>query len=82
MSKIGRFKSNTLEVRANAIISLRELFAAIELAQIQHPEANFTEMINGINQQVEYFSSKVRARKTRLKKKPGDSTQTDNTKAA
>ena len=74
--------TNTLEVRVLAITSLKELFAAIELAQIEHPEANFTEMVTGINKSVDYFSAKARGRKTRGKKKPGDSSQTDNTKAA
>lgn len=64
-SQMRRRKINTAEVRKAAITSLKELFAAIELAQIQHPEVDFTEMMNGINQQIDYFSSIAKARKTR-----------------
>ena len=72
-SQMRRRITNTLEVRALAIISLKELFAAIELAQIEHPEADFTEMITGINKSVDYFSAKAKGRITRSKKKPGES---------
>jgi len=82
-SLMRKKRANTAELRSAAIIALREVFVAIELAQIQHPEADFTEMVNGINRSVDYFIAQARSRKTRNTKKPGDiSSQTDTTKAA
>ena len=85
-SLMRKKRANTAELRSAAITALREVFVAIELAQIQHPEADFTEMINGINLRVEYYSAQTKSRKTRNKNKPDDSDSNsgsaDSTKAA
>ena len=85
-SLMRKKRANTAELRSTAITALREVFVAIELAQIQHPEADFTEMINGINLRVEYYSAQTKSRKTRNKNKPDDSGITtgsaEGTKAA
>lgn len=65
-----RKKTNTNEVRAAVTIALQELFASIELAQIEHPEADFTEMVNGINQSLNFYISQAKTRKTLNEKKP------------
>jgi hypothetical protein len=81
-----RKKTITPEVRTEAVSALKLLFASIELAQIQHPEADFTEMVNGINQRLEYYAIQSKSRKTRNIKKPGDTTnqttKPDSTTAA
>jgi len=85
-SLMRKKRANTAELRTAAITALREVFVAIELAQIQHPEADFTEMINGINRRVDYYSAQTKSRKTRNKNKPDDSGSNtgseDSTKAA
>lgn len=78
-SLMRRKKVNTAEIRTEATINLQELFAAIELAQIEHPELDFSEMINGINQSVEYYTTQAKNRSTRNKKKPGSQNSTSGT---
>jgi hypothetical protein len=81
-----RRKINTKGVRATVTVALQELFAAIELAQIEHPEVDFAEMVNGINQCLDFYISQAKTRKTLNEKKPDDITgstaPTTDTKAA
>ena len=85
-SLMRRKKAITPEVRTEAVSALKLLFASIELAQIEHPEADFSEMVNGINQRLEYYAIQSKSRKTRNMKKPGDTTnqttKPDSTTAA
>ncbi len=82
----GRKKANTREVRSQATIALQELFAAIELAQIEHPELDFSVLVTGINQRVEYYTAQTKIRNTRNKNKPENANSqnvtNNNTKAA
>ncbi|MGC9151899.1 MAG: DUF6261 family protein [Microbacter sp.] len=62
-------KVDTLAIRSKATAVIRELFAAIDLAQIEHSEVDFTEMVNGINQCLNYYISQAKTRKTLYEKK-------------
>lgn len=63
-------KVDTLAVRSTATVVIRELFASIELAQIEHAEVDFTEMVNGINQSLNYYVSQAKTRRTLNDRKP------------
>jgi hypothetical protein len=81
-----RKRTKTSDVRTTATNALQELFAAIELAQIEHPETDFSEMITGINNSLNFYTAQAKTRNTLNKKKTNstkDSTGTsDGTKAA
>lgn len=70
-----REKSNTPELKTAAITALQEMFAAIELAVIEHPEKDYTTLINGINEKLNYYSVQIKTRITN-NKKASDSTET------
>jgi hypothetical protein len=79
-----RKKSNHQELQVVNKTALQELFAAIELAQIEHPDVDYSQLINGINEKLVYISAQAKTRSTIGKKNPkgkSDSTNSD-TKAA
>lgn len=71
-----RVKSNMPELKTLAITALQEMFAAIELAVIEHPEKDYTTMINGINEKLSYYTAQVKTRITISKKGTDNATTT------
>ncbi len=74
-------KVNTIAVRSTATVVIRDLFASIELTQIEHPEVDFTEMVNGINQSLNYYISQAKTRRTLNGKKLETQTTLSETNA-
>jgi hypothetical protein len=64
-------KINTPEVRKTIKNGLQELFTSIELAHIEHPEEDFSDMIEGINGVITSYTAEVRTRNTLSKKTKG-----------
>ncbi len=81
-----RIKVHTLELKSTVKTSLLELFSAIELAQIEHPEIDYSELINGINEKLNYYCSQVKTRESLGKKGKDDKSNPidpiDDSKAA
>lgn len=64
-SKSRLEKAKTEEVKRSLYYSLRELLTSIEMAVIANPNVNYSELINELNQEIDYFNSgsKPQARK-------------------
>jgi len=80
----GRKKSNVQELNVLTKTALQELFVAIELAQIEHPDLDYSKLINGINEKLVYISAQAKSRSTLGKKNSNgksDGTNSDSSAA-
>lgn len=57
-------KAHTLNTKRNLYILLRQLFTAIELAAIEHPEIDYNPLINELNKEVERCNASSKKRST------------------
>ena len=62
----GIRKARTVEVKHTLLLIMRQLFSAIELAQIEHPELDYWPLINELNRELSQcaLSSKPRTEPT------------------
>ena len=57
-------KARTLNTKRKLYFLLRQLFTAIELAAIEHPELDYTPLVNELNSEVERCNTSTRKRST------------------
>lgn len=62
---IGFRKSHTQSVKRAVTGAIRNMFKAIELAAIDHPDKDYSELIHEINNYLSNYSIAAKARKTR-----------------
>ncbi len=56
-------KARNLKIKRKLYFLLRQLFTAIEVAEIQHPELEYTPLINELNQEIIRCNLSVMQRK-------------------
>lgn len=67
-----REKARSQKIKRKLYFLLRQLFTAIELAEIQHPELDYSPLISELNQEILRCNFSVKQRKGTPAVEPGD----------
>ena len=68
----ARPKDKTPDLVASIMSDIRDLFKQIEVAQIKHPEIDYTPLIDELNNEIARAKAEIKARKSINKKKAED----------